>query len=297
MTKPTLAPGQPLHHWGRDRIDQRDLPLDGTPLRGGGGRGVHVYILDTGVSPEGLRIARLPGQHSGDFVGDAWGKQHGSMDCHGHGSHVAGIVAGAETGVASGATLYALRVTDCEGRGRPEAVIAAMNWLSDNAQRPAVALLSVQYRGAPAVGQAAARLLGRGVVTVTAAGGSLENACDQMPSGAPGVITVAGTTPEDQALTHSNWGPCIDVWAPGSEIRSLAKQGERLVPKTGSSAAAAYVAGAAALYLAKHPQAAPDAVRAAIQKAATPAQVSMQRPRFAQATRLDLLFIPPSWYE
>lgn len=210
---------------------------------------------------------------------------------------MAGIVAGTEAGVASGATLYALRVTDCEGRGRPEAVIAAMNWLSKHARSPAVAVLSVQYRGVEAVGHAAARLVEQGVVTVAAAGGSLENACEHMPSGTPGVITVAGTTPEDHALAHSNWGPCVDVWAPGSNIHSLPAKGDKLIPKSGSSAAAAYVAGAAAIYLAKHPQAEPAAVRTAIQKAATPARVSMQRSKFAQATRRDLLFIPPSWYE
>src|SRR5690606_20496886 len=119
VTKPAPAPGQSLLHWGRDRINQRALPLDGRPLPTGLGQGVHVYVLDTGASPEGIRIARLP-EHSGDFVGDAWGKQHGSADCHGHGSHVAGIVAGTEAGVASGATLYALRVTDCEGRRSEE---------------------------------------------------------------------------------------------------------------------------------------------------------------------------------
>lgn len=295
----TAAAGSPIS-WGAARIAQRHLPLDSCGLPQGLGRGIDVYVLDTGVFAAhpalAGRVAALAGRHSGDFVGDKWGNQHGSDDCHGHGTHLAGIVAGQDQGVASGATIRALRVARCDGTGEPNASLSALRWLETNVSAPAVVLVSLQYQNAPEINAAATRVAKKGFIVITAAGDSLLDACETMPSGAPGVLAVGGTNREDVALKHSNWGMCIVVWAPGHEIDSLSLSPETRVKKTGSSMAAAFVAGAAAVFLARSNTKSPADFRQALLNQATHGIVTVSRKRFAEATTRDLLFVPPAWY-
>lgn len=283
--------------WGLDRIEQRELPLDGVALPRGLGAGVNIYLLDTGVDATHRalsgRVWPLAGGHSGDFVHDA-ASSSGGADCHGHGTHLAGILVGRDTGVASGARLFSLRVADCTGRGSPRALLEAAAWLQAHAVRPAVVLISLQYRGAPELAQPVAHLVEAGLAVVSAAGETLEDACALHPSGAPGVLTVAGVDRADVASERSNWGPCVALWAPGSEIRSLAPR-QASASKSGSSMAAAFAGGAAAIYLANQPSASPAQLSAALLAAAPDAARLTAAQRGRRMTR-RMLSVPVSWY-
>jgi len=164
-----------------------------------------------------------------------------------------------------------------------------------SAPPPSIVLMSVQYRNAEQLQEPIARLTAAGHLVVVAAGDGLEDACTLMPSGAMGALAVAATTQDDRARDLSNWGSCIGLWAPGSEVASLALHGEKMAAMDGSSMAAAFVAGAAAAYLARHPTASPAEMRDALRREATPERVHIGRERFAEVTSRDLLFIPDNW--
>ncbi|MFF1510281.1 S8 family peptidase [Streptomyces sp. NPDC058326] len=235
--------------WGLDRIDQRNLPLDQQFLTAGNGAGVRAYVLDTGID---YTHKEFGGRASFGF--DAVGDGRNGADCQGHGTHVAGTVAGSTYGIARKASLVSVRVLGCDGRGDWAGIIAGIDWIAKNAVKPAVMNASLGGERSPAVNAATDSLYTAGVLPVVAAGNSAVDACTISPASADGAVTVGATNQVDEETSFSNWGPCLSLYAPGQGILS-ARMGGGSVALDGTSMASPHVAGTAALYLAAHPKA------------------------------------------
>jgi subtilisin family serine protease len=239
----------PAASWGLDRIDQRQLPLDGDFTAAGNGQGVNAYILDTGID-----YAHSEFGGRAVFGYDAVGDGRRGQDCQGHGTHVAGTVGGRMYGVATKASLVSVRVLDCEGGGTVSGVIAGMDWVAANAEQPAVLNASLGGDRSTAVNNAADALADSGVLPVVAAGNEAQNACNVSPASAERVLTVGATNSSDQETDFSNYGACLALYAPGASIES-ARLGGGSVALNGTSMASPHVAGVAALYKSEHPTA------------------------------------------
>ena len=250
--------------WGIDRVDQRNLPLNGTYTYNTTAAGVHAYIIDTGLLASHSEFAGRVG-NGFDSVGG------GTNDCNGHGTHVAGTVGGTTWGVAKGATIHPVRVLDCGGSGTWAGVIAGIDWVAANRVLPAVANMSLGGGANTSVDIAVANLTNAGVTVVVAAGNNSSDACGFSPARAPSAITVGSTTSTDAASSFTNWGTCLDIFAPGSSITSAWHTGNTATNTiSGTSMASPHVAGAAALYLASNPSATPSQVTASLLANATP---------------------------
>ena len=257
--------------WGLDRVDQRGLPLNGTYSYAGNGAGVKVYVVDTGVrsTHAELRGRVAPGV---TFIEDGMGTE----DCQGHGTHVAGTIAGSTYGVAKGATIVPIRVLDCLGAGSSSAVVAGLDWiLTFNAGAPAVVNMSLGGSPSVIVDSAVQRLIDNGITVVVAAGNSAYSACLASPARVPAAITVGATQSDDARAQYSNFGPCLDIWAPGTDITSagIASDAATAV-KSGTSMATPHVAGAAALLKGATPSLSPAGVASALIANATPGVVT-----------------------
>lgn len=263
--------------WGLDRIDQATLPLSGTYTYGDtAGGGVRSYIIDTGIRSThvdfGSRVAKALGYSA---VKD----KYGTEDCNGHGTHVAGTVGGTTYGVAKLTTLIPVRVLNCRGSGTNSGVIAGIDFVASakaaNANTAFVANMSLGGGLSQAVNDAVARATTVGVVMVVAAGNSTANACNYSPASAPSAITVAASTSTDAQASYSNFGGCVDLYAPGSSITSAwFKSNTATNTISGTSMASPHVAGAAALYLGLNPSATPATVAGAIAAAAAPGKIT-----------------------
>ncbi|MFD9411225.1 S8 family peptidase [Streptomyces sp. NPDC059989] len=249
--------------WGLDRIDQRALPLSQTYTYDSTAANVTAYVIDTGIRTTHTDFG---GRARAGF--DAFGGS--GQDCNGHGTHVAGTVGGTTYGVAKRASLVSVRVLNCSGSGTTAGVIAGVDWVSANAARPAVANMSLGGGASSALDGAVARSISSGVTYAIAAGNSSANACSYSPGRTPSAITVGATLRWDARAAFSNYGSCLDLFAPGVGITSDWYTGNAATNTlSGTSMAAPHVAGAAALYLSAHPAATPVQVRDAVVANAT----------------------------
>ncbi|MEU9145289.1 S8 family peptidase [Streptomyces sp. NPDC048349] len=239
----------PSSSWGLDRIDQRQLPLDNNFTVNSNGSGVTAFILDTGID---YKHTEFGGRATFGFDAMPDAETQQGQDCNGHGTHVAGTVAGSTYGVARKASLVSVRVLGCDGRGSYAGMIAGMDWVAKNAKQPAVLNGSLGGPRSDALNNAVNALSDAGVLPVIAAGNDAQDACNVSPASATRVITVAASNRWDEETSFSNWGACVSLYAPGQDIVS-AKLGGGSVALNGTSMAAPHVAGVVALYKQAHP--------------------------------------------
>ena len=291
----------PAPSWGLDRVNQRNLPLDNAYSYQYDGQGVKAYVIDTGINSKHAQFAGriLPGNSQ---IADG----RGTEDCNGHGTHVAGTIGGSTYGIAPSVSLVPIRVLDCAGSGLFSGVIAGIDWVIADHQAgepafrfllspirhqtriPCFRLTTASSTGCAepftkglggglsvAVNDAIARLVADGVVVVVAAGNSNANACNYSPSSAPNAITVGATESTDRRATYSNFGTCLDIFAPGSGILSSWIGSTTATSSiSGTSMASPHVAGSAALLLEKNPAATPAQIRTSLVSTSTPAKVT-----------------------
>ncbi|GLY07340.1 S8 family peptidase [Actinoplanes sp. NBRC 101535] len=250
--------------WGLDRIDQRARPLSTTYTYPVTASNVTAYIIDTGI-----RYTHNDFGGRATFGYDAVGT--GGVDCNGHGTHVAGTVGGTTYGVAKAVKLVGVRVLNCSGSGTTAGVVAGINWVTSNAVKPAVANMSLGGGASTAIDNAVASSISSGVTYAVAAGNNNANACSYSPARVPTAITVGATTNTDARASYSNYGSCLDIFAPGTSITSDWYSSNTATNTiSGTSMASPHVAGAAALVLSRNTSYTPAQVASALTSNATP---------------------------
>ena len=253
----------PSSSWGLDRIDQASTALDNKyNYPDSAGEGVRVYVVDTGVQLDNPEFSgrTLPGF-------DATGSGNTTTDCHGHATHVAGTIAGTKFGVAKKATVVSVKVLNCAGSGTLTGVVSGLDWIAANHPKgtPAVVNMSIGGGNTASLTAAVEKLSALGILNVAAAGNDNNNACLYSPASAPSAITVGSSDLRDARSSFSNYGDCVDVFAPGSNIISArASDPNGSTTMSGTSMATPHVAGLAALYLGQNPSATPAQATAAI---------------------------------
>jgi hypothetical protein len=253
--------------WGLDRIDQRALPLSLGYEYLSTGTGVTVYIIDTGILYGHVEFGNPT---RATFGYDAFGSN--GTDLNGHGTHVAGTVGGSTVGVAKAVNLISVRVLDRRGSGTTAGVIDGVDWVAGHHTGSAPAVANMSLGGGPSISldQAVQAAISDGVTFVVAAGNNNALACNYSPARVPEAITVGSTTNTDARSSFSNYGSCVDVFAPGSSIYSAYKSSTTsYTTMSGTSMASPHVAGVAALYLQNNPSAPPSVVASAITNTAT----------------------------
>ena len=266
----TAGSQSPSPSWGLDRVD--GVLNDSYVFPDQSGEGVIAYVFDTGVASD---HPDLVGRVSQGF--DAFGENKANTDCHYHGTHVAGTIAGTEFGVAKKASVVPLRVLGCGGSGSTSGVMRAINWTIANhpAGVPGVANFSLGGGRSNGFNAAISKLVESGITTVVAAGNERTDACTRSPASTIEAITVGSTDRFDTRSSFSNFGECVDIFAPGSGIVSTdARNYTRPVALSGTSMAAPHVAGISALILGQSPGALPEQVEAALVQLSQPGVVN-----------------------
>lgn len=292
--------------WGLDRVDQRNLPMNGQYIyKDQAGAGVHVYVIDTGLNashseftgrvaagknfapnndglvgsfiPGGIVPLNMAALDFGTGLFDGGTDANDTTDCNGHGTHVAGTAVGTVYGVAKQATIHAVRVLGCSGSGSNAGVVAGVDWLAANAVKPAVGNMSLGGGDSAALDAAVQGVINSGVAMAVAAGNDSANACSGSPNKLPAAITVGSTDNGDGVSSFSNFGACVDLFAPGGSITSADytdNTGTSVL--SGTSMASPHVAGAVALILGQTPSASPAAVLSTLIGNATPGKLTAQ---------------------
>ncbi len=246
--------------WGLDRVDQHWLPLDSNYSYAVDGAGVTVYVIDTGIN-----FAHV------DFGGraitgvDEVSPGGTAADCNGHGTHVSGIIGGETYGVAKNVKLVSVRVLNCAGSGSTSDVIAGIDWITANRILPSVANMSLGGAFSATLNQAVAKSVAAGIVYTVAAGNNGADACSSSPSSEASAVTVGATDVQDAFAYFSNYGSCVDLNAPGVNITSdWYSTNTATNTISGTSMAAPYVAGVAAMWLAVNPSSTPSEATSAL---------------------------------
>jgi subtilisin family serine protease len=254
------ATQSPTPSWGLDRIDQQNLPLNNSYTYTRTGAGVTLYTIDTGIL---YTHNDFGGRATPGF--DAVTPGGGAVDCHGHGTHVSSTAAGTTYGVAKGMSIVGVRVLNCGGSGTTSGVIAGVDWVRTNATLPAVANMSLGGGASSTLDAAVNNAIAAGITFAIAAGNSNLNACNFSPARVTNALTVGATTQTDARSSFSNFGTCLDIFAPGSLI-TAAWIGSNSATNTinGTSMATPHVAGVAGQYLEQNPAATPAQVATAI---------------------------------
>jgi subtilisin family serine protease len=256
--------------WGLDRSDQRDLPLSGSYTYTASGSAVRAYVVDTGILAGHTDFG---GRVSGGYTAIADG--YGTSDCNGHGTHVAGTIGAATWGIAKAVALVPVRVLDCAGSGSLSTVLAGLDWVAANAVKPAVVNMSLGGGASSTLDAAVAKVVAGGVAVVVAAGNDNANACNYSPAREPSAITVGATASNDARSSFSNFGTCLDLFAPGSSIKSTWYTSTTATNTiSGTSMASPHAAGLAAQILQSTPSATPTQLADAIKAAATTGKVT-----------------------
>lgn len=275
--------------WALDRMTQRALPLDNTATFTGTGSGVTIYIVDTGIRSTHAeyagRVTMGPDYIDGGTT---------TGDCQGHGTRVASDAAGLTMGTARESKIVAVRVLGCDGSGSSTGIVQALDWIVTQVAAnpgPAVVNMSLGINGVCApVNAAVARATAAGVAVVVAAGNSNLNACNVSPASAPSAITVGATDITDTRASFSNYGSCLDLYAPGASVDGAEKSGDNSYSLwSGTSAASPFVAGLAALYLEQFPTATPAQVSSGLVASSTPNVL-----KGTNATPNKLAYLPAS---
>ncbi|WP_369232588.1 S8 family peptidase [Streptomyces sp. R21] len=257
--------------WGLDRIDQADTAGDGKyTYPDSAGEGVTAYVIDTGVRTS---HSDFGGRASSGF--DAIDNDDNADDGNGHGTHVAGTIAGTAHGVAKKAKIVAVRVLDNSGSGTTEQVVAGIDWVTAHHSGPSVANMSLGGGVDEALDTAVKKAIASGVTFAVAAGNESADASTSSPARVPEALTVASSTKDDQQSDFSNFGAGVDIYAPGSDITSDWNTSDSATNTiSGTSMATPHVTGAAAVYLAGHPDATPAQVAEALTGGANADKIS-----------------------
>lgn len=256
--------------WGLDRIDQTDLPLDSSYTYDTTASNVTAYVIDTGVRASHETFGgRVSGGY--DFIDN----DSDPDDGYGHGTHVAGTIGGSEYGVAKGVKIVPVRVLGDDGSGTTDQVVAGIDWVAQNASGPSVANMSLGGSADEAIDQAVEGAISKGVTFAVAAGNESADASNDSPARVPEAITVAASDDSDAQAYFSNYGSVVDLYAPGVDITSSWNSSDTATDTiSGTSMATPHVTGAAALYLADHPDATPAEVSDALTGSATPDKIT-----------------------